>query len=100
MPVTHEGSAVARLLAERAISDQLFDADRPRLQARLRLFYFRFFEFNVLAYDRVVLLHYKLFRGVAGVLLGYIEEPGSSGRQQLYFLYNGLGHDRLQSLEC
>ena len=54
----------------------------------------------MLAYDRIILLHDELFRGIPGVLLGDVEEAGSSGRQQFNFLNNGLGHDRLQSLEC
>jgi hypothetical protein len=55
---------------------------------------FRFFEFDVLTRDGIVLLEYKLFSRRAGILLRDVEEAGAGRRQQFDFLCNWLRHDR------
>jgi len=57
-----------------------------------------FLEFHVLAHDGIILFHDELFSDIPRVLLGHVEETSTCARQQFDLLYNGLGHDRLQSV--
>ena len=57
---------------------------------RRALFDLGFFEFDVLARDRIVFFENQLFRRCTRVLLRHVEEAGTSRRQQLIFCVTGL----------
>jgi hypothetical protein len=59
---------------------------------RLKLFDLRFFEFDVLARDGIVLLENKLLCGGAWVLFGDVEKASVGRRQQFDFLGNRFRH--------
>jgi hypothetical protein len=65
-----------------------------------KLFDFGFFEVDVLARDRIVLLERELLGRRARVLLRHIKKAGSSGADQLDLLSCGLGHLDLFSNRC
>src|SRR3569623_1151449 len=68
---------------------------RGRATLRLALLNLRFFEDDVLADDRVVLLELELVRGVLLVLGRRVEETGIGSRHQLdLFAFFLLGHRR------
>ena len=54
-------------------------------QTALGLFDLGFLEINMLAHDRVILLHIHLLGHRTAVLLGDIEEAGIGGRQKFDF---------------
>lgn len=52
----------------------------------------------MLARDGVVLVKFHLLRRLAGILLGYIEEAGSGGADQLDEYGSRFGHGDARSL--
>jgi hypothetical protein len=55
---------------------------------------FAFDKLNMLAYDRVVLVHAQFFRLGAGILFGDIKEASASGGVQADFDGGWFSHDK------
>src|SRR6185503_13704910 len=58
-----------------------------------------FLELDVLARDRVVFAEGHLLGDVPGILLGYVEEAGVGGADELDLDRGRLGHDSLSKIE-
>ena len=65
---------------------------RPQNAAAAKLLDFAFFEVDVLASNRVVLLHHHFFGECARIFLGYVEKAGAGGGQQFDLEGGWFGH--------
>jgi hypothetical protein len=67
---------------------------------RQALFDLGFFEFDVLARDRIVFLEHEFLGLIARVLLGHVVEARAGGAYELDLLGDGLRHVVLDTLEA